>query len=80
MSDLKQPTDGSLTGLLRQMSAQDLSLLGSGSVCYVRTIHLGRTLSYALFTADGTPIGTRDSMDAVRDLAWENDLSIVAVN
>jgi hypothetical protein len=65
---------------LRQMTAQQLLLLGTHQVVYLRAgIHDGKLL-YILYGADGQALALAETPDTAAEMAAEHGLACVSVH
>jgi len=65
---------------LRQLSAQELGLLGMNDVAYVKPIVDNGTLSFAVHAADGTRIAVITNRDLAFAVVRQNDMEPVSVH
>lgn len=65
---------------LREMTAQDLALLGSEEIVYVRPVVVEDETRFAVNTADGRPILVAPDLDTAIQAALEYDLEPVQVH
>jgi len=65
---------------VRQMSPQDLALLGMQDVAYVKRVVVDEVVGYAVHAADGTQIATIPDRAVAFAVVRQNDLEPVSVH
>jgi hypothetical protein len=65
---------------LRQLSAQELGLLGMNDVAYVKPIVDNGTQAFAVHAADGTRIAVIANRDLAFAVVRQNDMEPVSVH
>ena len=65
---------------LRQMTANDLAMLGVQDVAYVKAVIVDGTAGYAIHAADGTRIALTGDRDIAFAVVRQNELEPVSVH
>jgi hypothetical protein len=65
---------------LRQMTANDLAMLGMQDIAYVKPIVVEGTLSYAIHAADGTQMALIANRDLAMAVVRQNEMEPVSVH
>jgi len=65
---------------IRQISRQDLAVLGLHSMAYLRNVTMDGTDGYGIFTADGTQVAFAPTRALAEAAVRENELEPVSVH
>ena len=65
---------------MRQISAQDLAVLGLHSMAYLRNVTMDGTDGYGIFTADGTQVAFAPTRALAEAAVREYELEPVSVH
>lgn len=63
-----------------RLSEQEMRALGLTQVAYIRRVTDGTDFSFAIFAADGTPLGMQPNLTKAHGLILQNDLVPVALH